>query len=296
VSRYEGVWRRARRDVVNDEPDGGQGGDRPRSLGQRLRDGRVAPSRPERAVGAALILAAATASGVLNLLSPGGLSWLAGGLAVVAVLGYLARAEQAVHLGLFLALVVVALRLPVGPWPLPPGVGVLAYLALMLPFRPFRAGLGWARLGRFDRTVGLLVLASVVVASTALVGWFLLLRPDVSDLLAGLPQVPGWQLVLLALGFSMLNAFVEETIYRGVLLHALDAALGAGWIAVLLQAAAFAMIHLHGFPRGWIGVGLATIYGVMMGVLRRRAAGMLAPWVGHVVVDVAVFSILVLLA
>jgi len=101
--------------------------------------------------------------------------------------------------------------------------------------------------------------------------------------------------VLLAVVFSMINAAVEETIYRGVLLHALDAALGAGWAAVGVQAAPFGLMHLHGFPRGWIDVGLATIYGLMMGILRRRARGMLAPWVGHVAVDTSIVAILVLL-
>jgi membrane protease YdiL (CAAX protease family) len=263
---------------------------------RRAIDGRIEPPARTRPLGSALVLAAVTGFAVFVLLPHDGTAWLAGGLVAVAVLGTLARVESAAHLGLFLALVVAAMHLPAGPWPLPPGIGVLAYLALMLPLRSFRAGLGWARFGAFDRSVALLVLASVAVASTALVVWFLALRPDVSDLLAGLPHVPGWQLVLLALAFSMVNAFVEETIYRGVLLDALDAALGAGWVAVLLQGAAFGLMHLYGFPRGWIGVGLATIYGGMMGVLRRRARGMFAPWVGHVAVDVAIISILVLLA
>jgi len=34
----------------------------------------------------------------------------------------------------------------------------------------------------------------------------------------------------------------------------------------------------------------------MLGVLRRRSAGLLAPWLGHVAVDVAIVSILALLA
>jgi membrane protease YdiL (CAAX protease family) len=252
--------------------------------------------RRENAFGSALILAATAGIAALVLLPSGRSSWLVGGFAVLTVLGLLVRAEQAFHLNLMLACVVAALPLPVGPWPLPPAAGLAVYLALVLPLRTFRGGVRWARIGRLDRSVWWLVLASVVVAAAALVVWFQVVQPDVSDLLRDLPQVPGWQLVLLALAFSMANAAVEETIYRGMMMQALDAALGPGWVAVLLQGGAFGMMHLHGFPRGWIGVGLATIYGVMMGVLRRRSQGMLAPWLGHVAVDAAIVSIVVLLA
>jgi membrane protease YdiL (CAAX protease family) len=249
--------------------------------------------RREHAFGSALILAAAVGLGTLVLLPPGRSPWLVGACAAIAVVGLLARAEQAFHLGLFLAFVVAAMRLPLGPWPLPPAVGIVIYLAAVLPLRAFRGGVGWARVGRLDRNVLLLVLGSAAVAAGALVVWFEVVHPDVSDLLRELPQVPAWQLVLLALVFSMANAAVEETIFRGLLLHALDAALGVGWAPVVLQAAAFGMLHLHGFPRGWLGVGLATIYGLMMGVLRRRSGGMLAPWLGHVAVDAAIVGIMV---
>lgn len=255
----------------------------------------VAPRR-EGALGAGLILVATAAIAAMALLPPGRSMWLVGGFAAVAVLGLANRAEQAFHLGLFLGCVVAAMRLPVGSWPLPPGLGIAVYLAMVAPARFFRGGLGWARLGRLDRGVLLLVLASVLIASAALLVWFQVLRPDVSDLLRQTPQAPVWQLVLLGLAFSMLNAAVEETIYRGALLHALDAALGPGWLPVALQAVAFGMMHLHGFPRGWSGVGLATIYGLMMGILRRRSRGMLAPWLGHVAVDGAIVAIMLLLA
>lgn len=94
----------------------------------------------------------------------------------------------------------------------------------------------------------------------------------------------------------MVNAAVEEGAYRGVLLHALDSSIGPGIWALLLQAVAFGTIHIGGFPRGWIGVGLACIYGLFMGVIRRRAGGMFAPWIAHVFTDIVIAGILLLLA
>jgi hypothetical protein len=259
------------------------------------RRGIEAPPR-EQPFGALLIVLAAAAFASLVLLPPGRTFELVGVLAAVAILGWLARSEQAFHLGLFLGLTLAATKLPLEPWPLPMAAGIAAYLALTLPLAALRGGLRWARVGRLGRDVVWLVAASVVVASVALVVWFELAQPNVDDLLRELPQVPTWQLVGLALLFSMLNATVEEAIFRGMLLQAFDGAFGPGWTAVVLQAVTFGVLHLYGFPRGWLGVGLATIYGLMTGVLRRRSGGLLAPWLGHVAVDVAIVAILVLRA
>lgn len=91
----------------------------------------------------------------------------------------------------------------------------------------------------------------------------------------------------------MVNAAVEEGAYRGVVQGALEATLGVGLAALCLQAVAFGALHMNGFPRGWVGVALACIYGVMMGILRRKSNGMLAPWLGHVLTDIVIASIIV---
>ncbi len=111
-----------------------------------------------------------------------------------------------------------------------------------------------------------------------------------------MPAVPLALLIAGGLVFSMVNAAVEEGAYRGVFLHALDNSLGPGFAPLLLQALAFGAIHIRGFPRGWLGVGLAFIYGLLMGVIRRRAGGMFAPWIAHVFTDIVIAGIVVFLA
>ena len=59
-----------------------------------------------------------------------------------------------------------------------------------------------------------------------------------------------------------------------------------------MQAVAFGALHLLGIPGGWIGVAMAAAYGVMLGWLRRRSQGMLAPYLAHGLADVAIFGIL----
>jgi len=70
----------------------------------------------------------------------------------------------------------------------------------------------------------------------------------------------------------------------------------ASALPVFLQAIAFSALHLQGgFPRGVVGVGLAFVYGLLLGALRRRAGGLLAPWVAHVFTDLAIAGIMLAL-
>jgi membrane protease YdiL (CAAX protease family) len=91
-------------------------------------------------------------------------------------------------------------------------------------------------------------------------------------------------------------ALLDEAQCQELESHALDTSLGPGFAALVLQALAFGAIHIRGFPRGWLGVGLACIYGLLMGVIRRRAGGMFAPWIAHVFTDVVIAGIVLFLA
>lgn len=177
------------------------------------------------------------------------------------------------------------------PWPasfaLP--LGVYALLVWRIP--SLRAAAPQVRRGEISGTILLLGFAIVATSSSALILWRWLLRPDLSDLDRMLPNQPVPLLLLGGLGFALLNAFLEEAVFRVVYLEALEA-VGPGWLAVAVQALAFGALHLHGFPRGAIGVGLATIYGLMLGALRLRARGMLAVYVAHVFADITIFTIL----
>jgi membrane protease YdiL (CAAX protease family) len=93
----------------------------------------------------------------------------------------------------------------------------------------------------------------------------------------------------------MINAAVEEGAYRGVVLQALDASLGRKVPALVGQAVAFGALHLQGFPRGWLGVGLACGYGWLMGDLRMRAGGLLASWLVHVLTDIVIVGVVIAL-
>jgi membrane protease YdiL (CAAX protease family) len=176
-------------------------------------------------------------------------------------------------------------------------LGLLCYAGIVRGVPWLRGTATWARWGSFDATVRLLCVAAWLLAAAALLSWYFLLHPNIADIVeAFVPALPLGLLIAGGLVFSMVNAAFEEGAYRGVMLHALDRSLGPGFAALLLQALAFGTIHIRGFPRGWLGVGLPCIYGLLMGVIRRRAGGMFAPWIAHVFTDVVIAGILVFLA
>jgi len=86
---------------------------------------------------------------------------------------------------------------------------------------------------------------------------------------------------------------MEEFVFRGLVMEATDSAFGPGPLSVVIQAWLFGAMHfLEGFPNGWWGLAMTVVYGIMLGAIRRRAQGMLAPWLAHVFADVVIFVIL----
>lgn len=153
--------------------------------------------------------------------------------------------------------------------------------------RPSRA---WRSVGRVP-----LVWTGIVAGLTpvALSTWVVLFRPDLGDVVEQyVPSVPLFLLVIGAVIFAFLNAGLEEVIWRGVMQDRLEAVFGPQ-LAIVLQALSFGFQHAWGVPRGVAGVLLAGVWALMLGMLRRHAGGLLAPFIAHVVAD-ATIAVIVL--
>lgn len=186
-----------------------------------------------------------------------------------------------------LLFVAVAVRF-LGLWPVPAAAAVLVAWWL--------AGRGvaehrwspWLRRGRWTRDLPWLVAGTVVVTAGALAAWQRLfggrLPREYVDAAAGQHW---WVIVLAGVAFSLLNAAVEEVVFRGVLLSALSQVLGLR-TAVVLQAVAFGVLHLHGVPSGPVGMVMAGAWGLLLGVMRLRSGGLLAPYVTHIAADATI--------
>ena len=155
----------------------------------------------------------------------------------------------------------------------------------------------WFTAGTFTREVTLTAAFAVVVSGVVLSIWFRWVHPDIDDIIQSF--VPDWPLAALIIGgllFSMFNAALEELAYRGIIMSALEAVFGPGAVSLATQAIAFGLLHIHGFPRGGSGIMLAFLFGVLMGWVRRRSGGLLAPWAAHVCADVVIVGLVVMFA
>ena len=207
------------------------------------------------------------------------------GLVVLAILEPTARVIAAV----FALVVVVVSAAPIG-WPLPAliaGVGLLAWFQLVA--QPRR---GWsadaAPEPSLRRRVGLGL--GVGVASATVVAPVVFRFVDSAPLAFPVQQPPALLICGVIIAVAALNAFAEESLWRGAIL-ATDQRFGvSARSTVVAQAVGFGIAHWHGIPGGPIGVLAAAVFGATMAWLRLRA-GLGATLVAHFLADVAIFSI-----
>ena len=170
---------------------------------------------------------------------------------------------------------------------------VLALLAVFGIGRAFPSQRVKARCWSKGQTPIVWILFVGGVTPFALSAWLFLAHPNLNDLTSSpLLKMPTIWLVCGSVLFSIINPALEELIWRGVLQTYLRPLWGVP-VSICLQALSFGVQHLHGFPRGPMGVLLATVWALMLGILRHRAQGVWAPFLAHVVAD-ATIAILVL--
>jgi len=206
------------------------------------------------------------------------------------------RQAFAVHLSLLFALLFMT-YLP-GPslhtWPLKTLVPLLIYGLIVLVVPSLRRSTNWIKMGELDAKMMRLVIAIAILSAVALVGWVVLLKPDIQDHINNIPDLPLAAYPIAGIGFAVLNAAMEEAVFRGVVMEAVDSAIGPGSWSVVLHAAPFAAFHYQaGFPKGTSGFAMTFVYGIMLGALRRVSRGMLAPLLAHILADMTIFLILI---
>lgn len=209
---------------------------------------------------------------------------------MIAAAGVLVAAVSLAQPGPAAAVAVLAAAIEAGV-----ALGLVWQLVLPLALGALALATGrWPRLGAVHvprgGVPGWPTVACAALTPFGLVGWVALLRPDVGDITAAIPDLSPALLALGALGFAGLNAVGEEWVWRGVFQSRLRA-LFPPLAAVALQAASFGAAHAHGFPRGAIGVLLAGGWGFLLGLLRMRAGGLLAPTLAHVVADATIAAL-----
>jgi hypothetical protein len=124
-------------------------------------------------------------------------------------------------------------------------------------------------------------LAAVVVGPALAEPFFGPLPIDLGNIAALVP----------ALLFAIANGVLEETVYRGVLLHALRRLRGIGF-ALVIQAAAFGLAHGVGsdFAGSPVPIMLATaVGGLGFGLVALRTGSLLLPIAIHAALDIPIY-------
>lgn len=163
---------------------------------------------------------------------------------------------------------------------------------LVLPFMGGREVFSWARKGTLDRSSVFMTCLTGLLSTGGLLLW-----ASWTDNLGigvqitrGFSHIPSW--LLFGAGvplFALVNAFTEEAVFRGVLQEALGKAFRRDLSVLALQSSAFAAVHYRvGFPNGVAGYLMVFVYGLVLGYLRMRTRGMLAPYAAHVIADLAI--------
>lgn len=216
-------------------------------------------------------------------------------MSLILVTAIIKRQFLAVHLSMLFTLLFITYQLwhSLHSWPFKILAPLIVYGLIVVIVPPLRGSTNWLKKGNLDPKMIRLVIAVAILSAGALVGWVVLLKPDISHHIEMVPALPIWAYPIAGVGFAVLNAVMEEAVFRGVVMEAAERAVGPGPWSVVIQAVPFAAFHYQaGFPNGLSGVAMTFVYGIMLGTLRRVSGGMLAPVLAHIFADLAIFSIL----
>lgn len=168
---------------------------------------------------------------------------------------------------------------------------LVVFIVICSVFDLLRPGLAWLRRGRISSLGIALGGAVIVVSAVSLIIWYRLFNPDISEFTAFLPRASGVALLSAGLAFSLVNALVEEYIYRGILWEGLLDITQSWKTTLIIHALIFGVAHWWGVPNGVVGVVMAVVYGLMMGGVRYISGGLLLPIVVHLFADLVIFAL-----
>jgi membrane protease YdiL (CAAX protease family) len=202
------------------------------------------------------------------------------------------KQDAAVHGSVFLlALGAVAIGLSPLGWPWYLLLPMVAYALIVFVCPPLRRTVPRFAIGRIGGWPMVAALALGVATSGVLVSFQTIARPDMTALAAGLPVAAFGNLLLAGICFSVINALLEELIFRGLLWEVA----AAEWnepVALAATSVMFGLGHLHGYPPGPLGAVLAGVFGLSLGLLRWWTGGLGLAIAVHICADATIFGLL----
>jgi len=152
----------------------------------------------------------------------------------------------AIHGGVLLvSLILVLVCLPAMKWPWYLLLPFAVYGCIVLLVPPLRRTTEWLSAGRLNGMGFLAAMVLSVLTAAVLIAYESLFHPNLTTLAASLPVASFNSIVWAGVCFSVVNAILEEFIFRGVFYGALAAEWGSA-VAILVTALCFGLSHLHG--------------------------------------------------
>jgi membrane protease YdiL (CAAX protease family) len=185
----------------------------------------------------------------------------------------------------------MALLLPPLSWPWYLLLPLLAYATIAVSLPALRRTAPPLRAGRLSGAPLAFAIVLSVATSAVLVGYHRWACPDVTELAGQLPVAAFGNLVVAGVCFSVVNATLEELMFRGLLWGAL-ADEWSSVVALVVTAVLFGVGHLRGYPPGPVGAVLAGVYGLALGLLRWWAGGLGLALACHICADATIFGLL----
>jgi membrane protease YdiL (CAAX protease family) len=166
------------------------------------------------------------------------------------------------------------------------------YFLMPVFVRRMRGSMGWLRVGKVSGVSMAVTVGIMAVTSLALVVCNAVARPDLGAYRAALPFERFGGAITAGVVFTVVNATLEELVFRGVLFDAVRSQWNV-WVTLIATSVLFGLGHLHGYPPGLWGVCLAVVFGFAVGVLRVWTDGLALPIVAHMGADATIYWILV---
>jgi membrane protease YdiL (CAAX protease family) len=177
-------------------------------------------------------------------------------------------------------------------WPLLLLAPLAADALVVATIPPLRHSFRCWAFGHISRAA---ILAAILLGGGAvgvLLAFDYFARPDVSGYAQFLPVGVLGGVMIAGVIFSVLNAVMEEVIFRGILFDAVESQWGAR-VAVASTALLFGYAHLQGYPPGPFGVVLAGGFALGLGSLRVFTRGLGLPILVHIAADATIYLLLV---
>lgn len=130
------------------------------------------------------------------------------------------------------------------------------------------------------------------ISVAGIVAWYTMGDADFSDFTDSFNDRATIAVILGGGAFSVVNVFVSETVFRGILWQGLEECLAATLPVVLIQGLLYGASHYWGaVPNGWEGAILSGVYGLILGFIRFSSRGIFLPMVSHLCVDLTLLAL-----